>query len=65
MATTTSTQEATRELKVDEFEGHDAEQIRLMEETLIVVDYDDNVVGDGSKKECASARLALRRLSCT
>ena len=30
-------------------------QIRLMEERLIIVDNDDNPLGDGSKKECASA----------
>lgn len=35
--------------------GHDAEQIRLMEERLILVDADDNPTGDGSKKECACA----------
>ncbi|WFC93565.1 isopentenyl-diphosphate Delta-isomerase [Malassezia brasiliensis] len=33
-------------------QGHDEEQIRLMEERCIVVDNDDNYVRDGSKKEC-------------
>ena len=30
-----------------------SQQIRLMEERLIIVDNDDNPLGDGSKKECA------------
>lgn len=34
------------------FAGHDEEQIRLMEERCIVVDNDDQVLRDGSKKEC-------------
>lgn len=33
-------------------QGHDEEQIRLMEERCIVVNNDDNYVRDGSKKEC-------------
>ncbi|WFD29229.1 isopentenyl-diphosphate Delta-isomerase [Malassezia sp. CBS 17886] len=32
--------------------GHDEEQIRLMEERCIVLNWDDNVLRDGSKKEC-------------
>lgn len=32
--------------------GFDEEQVRLMEERCIVLDNDDNVVRDGSKKEC-------------
>ncbi|WFD25657.1 isopentenyl-diphosphate Delta-isomerase [Malassezia nana] len=32
--------------------GHDEEQIRLMEERCIVTDKDDNMLRDGSKKEC-------------
>ena len=32
--------------------GYDEEQIRLMEEVCIVVDREDKVVGQGSKKEC-------------
>lgn len=32
--------------------GYDEEQIRLMEERCIVLDHDDHVLRDGSKKEC-------------
>lgn len=32
--------------------GHDEEQIRLMEERCIVVDENDEILRDGSKKEC-------------
>ncbi|CAN3353351.1 isopentenyl-diphosphate delta-isomerase [Diutina catenulata] len=34
------------------FAGHDAEQIKLMEELCIVLDYDDKPVGSGTKKVC-------------
>jgi isopentenyl-diphosphate delta-isomerase len=34
------------------FAGHDAEQIRLMEEVCIVLDYDDKPIAAGSKKTC-------------
>jgi isopentenyl-diphosphate delta-isomerase len=34
------------------FDGHDEEQIRLMEERCIVVDDNDVAQRDGSKKEC-------------
>ncbi|CDR46639.1 CYFA0S24e01728g1_1 [Cyberlindnera fabianii] len=34
------------------FEGHDEEQIRLMEELCIVLDNDDKPVGAGTKKLC-------------
>lgn len=34
------------------FAGHDAEQVRLMEEVCIVLDYDDKPVAAGSKKTC-------------
>lgn len=34
------------------FEGHDEEQIRLMEELCIVLDYNDVPVGAGTKKLC-------------
>lgn len=33
-------------------DGHDEEQIRLMEERCIVISPEDEVVRDGSKKEC-------------
>lgn len=36
----------------EEFHGHDQEQIRLMAENCIVVDYDDKVIGAGTKKLC-------------
>nr|OQO30449.1 Isopentenyl-diphosphate Delta-isomerase [Rachicladosporium sp. CCFEE 5018] len=32
--------------------GHDAEQIRLMDEVCIVLDVDDNPIGSASKKTC-------------
>jgi len=35
-----------------ELEGHDAEQIRLMDEVCIVLDNDDNPIGTASKKLC-------------
>lgn len=34
------------------FEGHDEEQIKLMEELCIVLDYNDSPVGAGTKKLC-------------
>ncbi|CAI5759521.1 unnamed protein product [Candida verbasci] len=34
------------------FNGHDEEQIRLMEELCIVLDYNDNPLGAGTKKLC-------------
>lgn len=34
------------------FDGQDAEQIKLMEEVCIVVDYNDVPIGAGSKKTC-------------
>lgn len=34
------------------FEGHDEEQIKLMEELCIVLDYNDTPVGAGTKKLC-------------
>ena len=33
-------------------QGHDEEQIRLMEERCIVTDREDRMIRDGSKKEC-------------
>ncbi len=32
--------------------GHDEEQIRLMDEVCIVLDNDDNPIGNASKKLC-------------
>ncbi|KAK6200120.1 isopentenyl diphosphate:dimethylallyl diphosphate isomerase [Scheffersomyces amazonensis] len=34
------------------FEGHDEEQIKLMEELCIVLDYNDKPIGAGTKKLC-------------
>jgi isopentenyl-diphosphate delta-isomerase len=53
MSTTTTMTEPT----TVSLEGLDAEQVRLMEERLILLDRDDNVVGEGSKKECTSSML--------
>lgn len=36
----------------DDLSGHDAEQIRLMDEVCIVLDKDDNALGSASKKTC-------------
>lgn len=35
-----------------ELEGHDEEQIRLMDEVCIVLDNDDKPIGTASKKLC-------------
>jgi isopentenyl-diphosphate delta-isomerase len=35
-----------------ELEGYDEEQIRLMDEVCIVLDYNDNPIGSASKKTC-------------
>ncbi|KAL5601068.1 hypothetical protein BROUX41_005897 [Berkeleyomyces rouxiae] len=40
------------EANADAFDGHDEEQIRLMEEMCIVVDENDNSIGSASKKTC-------------
>lgn len=36
-----------------ELAGHDAEQIRLMDEVCIVLDENDEAIGTASKKVCA------------
>lgn len=36
----------------DALEGHDEEQIRLMDEVCIVLDNDDKPIGTASKKLC-------------
>lgn len=51
-------------------EGHDEEQIRLMDEVCIVLDENDQPIGTASKKLCTWARsLAIppfcAGLSCT
>lgn len=46
---------ATSKFNVDDegvFEGHDEEQIKLMEELCIVLDYNDTPIGAGTKKLC-------------
>lgn len=36
----------------NDLQGYDEEQIRLMEEVCIVLDYDDRPIGSASKKVC-------------
>ncbi|CAK9441164.1 uncharacterized protein LODBEIA_P50330 [Lodderomyces beijingensis] len=47
----TSSMSSSREDQ-DLFNGHDEEQIRLMEELCIVLDYNDKPLGAGTKKLC-------------
>lgn len=42
-----------------ELDGHDAEQIRLMDEVCIVLDEDDKPIGNFSKKICIHAQSLL------
>lgn len=53
-ATTTTTQATTAGTLNAEpsLDGYDEEQIRLMEERCILVDENDKVYGEGSKKRC-------------
>ncbi|KAL6945004.1 isopentenyl-diphosphate delta-isomerase idi1 [Hanseniaspora vineae] len=46
------TTDAASSKKTSFFQGHDEEQIRLMNENCIVLDYDDNAIGAGTKKLC-------------
>lgn len=39
-----------------ELDGHDEEQIRLMDEVCIVLDENDQAIGTASKKICTSTR---------
>jgi isopentenyl-diphosphate delta-isomerase len=39
-------------MDADLLRGHDAGQVRMMEEMCVMVDNDDNVLGPVSKKEC-------------
>jgi isopentenyl-diphosphate delta-isomerase len=41
----------------DALEGHDEEQIRLMDEVCIVTDENDKPIGKASKKICSCAPL--------
>lgn len=43
---------ASSDVKDTVFSGHDEEQIRLMNENCIVLDWDDEAVGAGTKKLC-------------
>ncbi|KAI3403174.1 IDI1 [Candida oxycetoniae] len=43
---------STSQEDLDLFNGHDEEQIRLMDELCIVLDYDDKPLGAGTKKLC-------------
>jgi isopentenyl-diphosphate delta-isomerase len=47
-----ATSKSATEGDSDVFEGHDEEQIRLMDELCIVLDYDDKPLGAGTKKLC-------------
>lgn len=49
VSTSSSSSQSTND---NVFEGHDEEQIRLMDELCIVLDYDDKPVGAGTKKLC-------------
>lgn len=40
---------------------YDQEQINLMEERLILLNYDDEAIGEGSKKDCKFSLLSLTR----
>lgn len=44
-----------------ELDGHDEEQIRLMDEVCIVLDEDDKPIGNFSKKICACSSLKTCR----
>lgn len=46
-----------------ELDGHDAEQIRLMDEVCIVLDDNDQAIGTASKKICRQS-LAKRSSLC-
>lgn len=41
-----------------ELDGHDAEQIRLMDEVCIVLDDNDQAIGTASKKVCTQPSTA-------
>lgn len=44
-----------------ELDGHDEEQIRLMDEVCIVLDENDEAIGTASKKICTCACATLMR----
>lgn len=45
-------------------DGHDEEQIRLMDEVCIVLDNNDLPIGKASKKICASFKIPPYALVC-
>ncbi|EDO15521.1 hypothetical protein Kpol_479p9 [Vanderwaltozyma polyspora DSM 70294] len=49
---THSSSESNGSNQDDLFSGHDEEQIRLMNENCIVLDWNDNAIGAGTKKLC-------------
>lgn len=49
---THSSESSAEDRKDTVFKGHDEEQIKLMNENCIVLDYDDNAIGAGTKKLC-------------
>jgi isopentenyl-diphosphate Delta-isomerase len=51
-ATSPSTSTSTPQTNDNDLSGHDAEQIRLMDEVCIVLDTSDNPLGTASKKTC-------------
>ncbi|ODV93036.1 hypothetical protein PACTADRAFT_52197 [Pachysolen tannophilus NRRL Y-2460] len=52
-SSSSSTSSTSKQNQVDHyFEGHDLEQIKLMDENCIVLDYNDIPIGAGTKKLC-------------
>lgn len=47
-----TTNSTTIDAQDADLSGYDAEQIRLMDEVCIVLDYNDNAIGTASKKDC-------------
>ena len=47
-----TTNETTNGSVDADLSGYDAEQIRLMDEVCIVLDYNDKAIGTASKKDC-------------
>jgi len=45
----------------DALDGHDEEQIRLMDEVCIVLDENDVPIGTASKKVCTYGEIVARR----
>lgn len=47
-----------------ELDGHDAEQIRLMDEVCIVLDNNDQAIGTASKKICTQSSTTIQVFLC-